>query len=140
MNDEPSNIKEGYLVGLTDETLANMFAVSDDLCGSKFELKVNDVRFVGNPVSLEPSKDETGQWTSTITMFHIVFALKATAAYSIVQCYHELSQRIGLILAHEEKRMGYVRKIILQTFAYLLLNCKLIKAFDYHIYKRLMCF
>merc|ERR1740128_568075 len=108
VNDEPSNIKEGYLVGLTDETLANMFAVSDDLCGSKFELKVNDVRFVGNPVSLEPSKDETGQWTSTITMFHIVFALKATAAYSIVQCYHELSQRIGLILAHEEKRMGYV--------------------------------
>ena len=51
---EQSNIKQGQLHGLSDETLANLFSVSKDLCGSKFELKVNDVRFVGHPVSLEP--------------------------------------------------------------------------------------
>ncbi len=56
--DEPTNIKEGRLVGFTDEILANMFAVPKELCGSKFELKVNDVRFVGHPVSLEPSKGQ----------------------------------------------------------------------------------
>jgi hypothetical protein len=37
--DEPTNIKDGRLVGFTDEILANMFAVPKDLCGSKFELK-----------------------------------------------------------------------------------------------------
>eukprot|EP00088_Acartia_fossae_P065916 TRINITY_DN8141_c0_g1_i1.p1 TRINITY_DN8141_c0_g1~~TRINITY_DN8141_c0_g1_i1.p1 ORF type:complete len:626 (-),score=98.49 TRINITY_DN8141_c0_g1_i1:146-2023(-) len=108
VNAEPTNIKNGQMSGFTDEILANMFAVSKSLCGSKFELKVNDVRFVGHPVSLEPSKDEDGHWTSNITMFQIVFALKAIANYSVVQSYHELSQRIGLAIRHEEKRMGYL--------------------------------
>jgi len=40
VNAEPTNIKDNYLVGFTDEILANMFAVSKQLCGSKFELKV----------------------------------------------------------------------------------------------------
>merc|ERR1719193_421988 len=108
VNVEPTNIKNGRLFGFTDEILANMFAVSKQLCGSKFELKVNDVRFVGHPISLEPSVDEDGQWKSTITMFHIVFALKAVVNYSVVQCYHELSHRIGLALRHEEKRVAYL--------------------------------
>jgi len=110
VNAEPTNIKNGQLIGFTDEILANMFAVSKQLCGSKFELKVNDIRFVGHPVSLEPAKDEDGHWTSNITMFQIVFALKAVAKYSVVQSYHELSQRIGLAIRHEEKRVGYLSK------------------------------
>jgi len=110
VNAEPTNIKNGQLTGFTDEILANMFAVSKQLCGSKFELKVNDVRFVGHPISLEPAKDEDGHWTSNITMFQIVFALKAMAKYSVVQSYHELSQRIGLAIRHEEKRVGYLSR------------------------------
>ena len=43
-------------------------------------------------------------------MFHIVFALKAVSNYSVVQCYHELSHRIGLALKHEEKRVGYLNQ------------------------------
>ena len=39
VNVEPTNIKNGRLFGFTDEILANMFAVSKQLCGSKFELK-----------------------------------------------------------------------------------------------------
>ena len=35
-------------------------------------------------------------------MFHVVLALRADTHYSIVHCYHELSQRLGLILYHEE--------------------------------------
>ena len=41
VNAEPTNIKNGQLIGFTDEILANMFAVSKQLCGSKFELKVS---------------------------------------------------------------------------------------------------
>ena len=112
---EPTNIQNGQLHGLSDETLANLFSVSKDLCGSKFELKLNDVRFVGHPVSLEPEEGpgQTGQdrqsgRRTTLTMFHVVIALRADTHYSIVHCYHELSQRLGLILYHEELRVGYM--------------------------------
>ena len=39
-------------------------------------------------------------------MFHVVFTLRAVGKYSIVACYHELSHRLGLILKHEEQRVG----------------------------------
>ena len=106
---EPSNIKDCQLTGFSDETLANIFAVSKSLCGSKFELKLNDVRFVGHPISLEPDDNvEKVSRRTTLTMFHIVFALRAQCNYSIIPCYHELSQRLGLILRHEEERVGYL--------------------------------
>ena len=41
-------------------------------------------------------------------MFHVVFALKSVAPYHVVECYHELSQRIALALIHEERRVGFV--------------------------------
>lgn len=44
-----SNISQGYLTGLTDEVLSKLFAVKPELYERKFELKVNDVRFVGHP-------------------------------------------------------------------------------------------
>lgn len=107
---EPSNIKDCQLTGFSDETLANIFAVSKSLCGSKFELKLNDVRFVGHPISLDEPDDNVEKVSrrTTLTMFHIVFALRAQCNYSIIPCYHELSQRLGLILRHEEERVGYL--------------------------------
>ena len=51
VNVEPTNIKDDQLDGLSDETLANLFSVSKDMCGAKFELKLNDVRFVGSNLS-----------------------------------------------------------------------------------------
>ena len=79
VNTEPTNIKYGQLDGLSDETLANLFSVSKIMCGAKFELKLNDVRFIGHPVSLEPdaSCENVVVRKTTITMFHIVFALRA---------------------------------------------------------------
>ena len=41
-------------------------------------------------------------------MFHIVFALRAQCNYSIIPCYHELSERLGVILKREEERVGYL--------------------------------
>ena len=40
------------------KVLANLFCVSSKLCDDKFELKINDVRFVGHPVSLEVKPEE----------------------------------------------------------------------------------
>lgn len=49
-------IRNGVLVGFEDKTLANLLAVKTTLCGSKFTVKIDDVRFVGFPMQIEHSK------------------------------------------------------------------------------------
>lgn len=105
-----SNVHQGQLSGFTDEVLSTLFAVKPELCNRKFELKVNDVRFVAHPTlmqSRETIKDDVGQSASSI-LINIVFALHAQASYSIVKCYYELSKRLGHALVYEEKRVGYL--------------------------------
>ena len=98
-----SNIRNGQLYGFSDETLVNILAVSNCLCDAKFELKVNDVRFVGHPLVLDQPSTKT-----TISMFHLVFAIPASASYSLILCYHDFSKIISLALRHEEYRVGYL--------------------------------
>lgn len=85
-----SNISNGNLTGLTDEVLSTLFAVKPELCEQKFELKVNDVRFVGHP-TLVPSRGL--KEVNSSMLFNIVFALQAQANHSIVRCYYDLSKR-----------------------------------------------
>ncbi|KAF5292458.1 hypothetical protein FQA39_LY14005 [Lamprigera yunnana] len=99
-----SNMHKGTLTGISDEVLSSLFAVKQELCNQKFELKVNDVRFVGHPTSLKNRlQDESG-----LLLIHIVFALQALASHSVVNCYHDLSKRLGTVLRHEEHRSGYI--------------------------------
>lgn len=71
----------GQLSGFTDEMLSTLFAVKAELCNKKFELKVNDVRFVGHPTLLpyRANKDDT----AAMILINIVFALQASASHSI---------------------------------------------------------
>jgi len=46
---------QGQLQGFADEVLSALFAVKPQLCNQKFELKLNDVRFVSHP-TLIPAK------------------------------------------------------------------------------------
>ncbi|CAG9829187.1 unnamed protein product [Diabrotica balteata] len=107
-NNQPhSNINKENLTGFTDEVLSSLFAVKTELCNRKFELKVNDVRFVSHPTLLQlrnkqEKEDESGM------LVNIVFALQALASHSVVKCYHDLSKRMGIVLKYEEKRCGYV--------------------------------
>ncbi|KAF8769929.1 GATOR complex protein NPRL3 like protein [Argiope bruennichi] len=41
-------------------------------------------------------------------MFHVVFALRADASYSIVDCYHDLCHRFSIAIRHEEVRCNYL--------------------------------
>uniref|UniRef100_A0A1B6LTL1 GATOR complex protein NPRL3 n=1 Tax=Graphocephala atropunctata TaxID=36148 RepID=A0A1B6LTL1_9HEMI len=106
------NIDKGHLTGFTDEVLSTLFAVKQELCEVKFELKVNDVRFVGHPTLLQSSSrkgsSESKQSNPSCVLINIVFALQAVANHSIVKCYYDLSRRLGVALRHEEKRCGYV--------------------------------
>ncbi|XP_076622225.1 GATOR complex protein Nprl3 [Colletes latitarsis] len=104
-----SNISNGNLTGVTDEVLSTLFAVKPELCEQKFELKVNDVRFVGHP-TLVPSRGL--KEVNSSMLFNIVFALQAQASHSIVKCYYDLSKRLGIALRHEEKRCGFVMEEI----------------------------
>lgn len=120
------------MTGVTDEVLSTLFAVKPELCEQKFELKVNDVRFVGHP-TLVPSHGM--KEVNSSMLFNIVFALQAQASHSIVKCYYDLSRRfviyyiikawymkdkissviylrLGIALRHEEKRCGFLTEEI----------------------------
>ncbi|KAG0728718.1 GATOR complex protein NPRL3 [Chionoecetes opilio] len=117
-----TNIANGKLVGFPDKVLSNLFAVKSELSDSKFELKVNEVRFVGHPLRLNPTTVATQalrlnptavptqpkRKPSTIILVNIVFALKATTNHDVVNCYHDLSKRLGIALRHEEYRCQFL--------------------------------
>ena len=55
LNDRPRN---GAVLGeLSDKDLANLLAVNADLSEKKFELKINEVRFVGHPTLMRSPKE-----------------------------------------------------------------------------------
>lgn len=89
------------VIGITDNSFSTLFSVNPKLCGQKFELKINDIRFVGHPMLLTRGQKE-------LLIFNVVFALKANASHDIVDCYHELSQKIAIGLHYEENRCGYL--------------------------------
>ena len=82
-----------------------MFAVHPGLCDDKFELKISEVRFIGHPMSLEVKNDEARYYAnkrkSPLTMFNVVFALRASAPYSVVECYHDLCRHIAAAIRNE---------------------------------------
>ena len=58
----------------SDSLLANILAVKQDLCRKPFDLKIDDVRFVGYPMSLDPNKSKPG--AHQIISFNITFVLR----------------------------------------------------------------
>lgn len=79
-----SNVSKGHLTGFTDEVLSSLFAVKPELCNRKFELKVNDVRFVSHPTLLalhNKQQDDSGG-----LLINVVFALQALASHSVGNC------------------------------------------------------
>lgn len=58
--------KAGQLQGFADDVLAPLFAVKPQLCNQKFELKVNDVRFVSHP-TLVSKKEQKSNITSNLS-------------------------------------------------------------------------
>ncbi|XP_022669900.1 GATOR complex protein NPRL3-like [Varroa jacobsoni] len=47
------DVFEGNYVKISDEQISNLFACPQGLCNEKFELKVNNVRFVGHPIMVQ---------------------------------------------------------------------------------------
>ncbi|XP_035939418.1 GATOR1 complex protein NPRL3 isoform X3 [Halichoerus grypus] len=83
---------ERLVAGFSDVILATILATKSEMCGQKFELKIDNVRFVGHPTLLQHA---LGQ---------------ANADPSVINCLHTLSRRIATVLQHEERRCQYLTR------------------------------
>ncbi|KAM9780154.1 GATOR1 complex protein NPRL3 isoform 1-T1 [Neosynchiropus ocellatus] len=116
---EQSTLTDEQLVaGFSDIILATILATKSDMCGKKFELKIDNVRFVGHPTLLQHppiiqvSKTDPSpkREMPTMILFNVVFALRANADPSVISCMHNLSRRIAIALQHEERRCHYLTR------------------------------
>ncbi|XP_006146399.1 GATOR complex protein NPRL3 isoform X4 [Tupaia chinensis] len=87
------------------------------MCGQKFELKIDNVRFVGHPTLLQHALGQVSKTdpspkreAPTMILFNVVFALRANADPSVISCLHNLSRRIATVLQHEEHRCQYLTR------------------------------
>ncbi|KAL0992868.1 hypothetical protein UPYG_G00100350 [Umbra pygmaea] len=109
---------EQLVAGFSDSILATILATKSDMCGKKFELKIDNVRFVGHPTllqhphSVQVSKSDPSpkRELPTMILFSVVFALRANADPSVISCMHNLSRRIAIALQHEERRCQYLTR------------------------------
>ncbi|XP_059175944.1 GATOR complex protein NPRL3-like [Physella acuta] len=113
-----SYIKDGVFTGFSNQTIANFLFVKSDLCGKKFSVEIDDVRFVGYPISLLHLTRDTNLQNSmsstsrqhNILSVNVVFVLRAGVSESVISCYQELTQQMAVAIAHEEKRCQYLTK------------------------------
>ncbi|XP_010778326.1 GATOR1 complex protein NPRL3 isoform X1 [Notothenia coriiceps] len=109
---------EQFVAGFSDIILATILATKSDISGKKFELKIDNVRFVGHPTLLQHppiiqvSKTDPSpkRELPTMILFNVVFALRANADPSVISCMHNLSRRIAIALQHEERRCQYLTR------------------------------
>ncbi|XP_037332530.2 GATOR complex protein NPRL3 isoform X1 [Pungitius pungitius] len=117
---EQSPLTDEQLVeGFSDIILATILATKSEMCGKKFELKIDNVRFVGHPTLLQhpsiiPQVSKTDpspkREMPTMILFSVVFALRANADPSVISCMHNLSRRIAIAMQHEERRCQYLTR------------------------------
>ncbi|XP_066131581.1 GATOR1 complex protein NPRL3 isoform X3 [Saccopteryx bilineata] len=101
----------------SDVILATILATKSEMCGQKFELKIDNVRFVGHPTLLQHVLGQVSKTdpspkreAPTMILFNVVFALRANADPSVISCLHNLSRRIATVLQHEERRCQYLTR------------------------------
>ncbi|KAM4820289.1 GATOR1 complex protein NPRL3 isoform 3-T3 [Thomomys bottae] len=101
----------------SDVILATILATKSEMCGQKFELKIDNVRFVGHPTLLQHAMGQVSKTdpspkreAPTMILFNVVFALRANADPSVINCLHNLSRRIATVLQHEERRCQYLTR------------------------------
>ncbi|XP_076076005.1 GATOR1 complex protein NPRL3-like [Mytilus galloprovincialis] len=106
----PVSSNTGTLSGFSKAILANLLSVKPALCGQPFDLKVDDLRFIGFPMLLDQStKQQTsGKISHQIGSFNIVFVLKASVDQSVINCYFDLVKQLTGAIKYEESRRQYL--------------------------------
>nr|XP_002130884.1 GATOR complex protein NPRL3-like [Ciona intestinalis]XP_009858314.1 GATOR complex protein NPRL3-like [Ciona intestinalis] len=150
MNEEDSDDEQHrdtmtQFLAFSDETLGQILSPGNTkICGQKFDVKNNGLRFVGFPVMLERSNIEgnmvrpmqhqlvrsgrsrcnssaaflrANETDTTLLSFNLVFVLKTSANYSVVEAYQQLSAKVSLGLRFEEKRTMYMTNAAMQMLS-----------------------
>ncbi|XP_015772921.1 PREDICTED: nitrogen permease regulator 3-like protein [Acropora digitifera] len=109
-----SGIKDGHLVGFSDSTLANILSPLPDACGTKFELKVDEVLFVGHPKlaykkqDQELKRNESSSRKDVVMMklFNVVFVLQVSEIFAAlvdaIRCGYLSSERETMLSIQDE--------------------------------------
>ena len=112
----PQNfIQNGELYGIHDPLLATILAPKLTLCDHNFELKIEQIMFVGHPVLVTHdddsgfedclATDESGLTEDVmIKMVHVVLAVHCKTDVRIIAHYQNICRMLGKALRHEEKR------------------------------------
>lgn len=125
--DYPPATKENIL-NFDTEFLAGALAPKLPLCDGKFQLSIDELTFVGHPVSLSSGKSSSSPSTSNggsssttttaeehkshMTLFHVVFVLSPPdlELYAQVDAlYTHVVRRYTAALQYEQLRCGYIQ-------------------------------
>uniref|UniRef100_A0A5S6QWT1 GATOR complex protein NPRL3 n=1 Tax=Trichuris muris TaxID=70415 RepID=A0A5S6QWT1_TRIMR len=115
-------IENDQLNLLDDSLMSFLFTVKPEMCNQSILVKINDVRFVGYPVSHDSSSCSVSNGPAdpvNILRYNIVFAIRAEAPRKIVESFVTLAKEFALAIQHEEHRCGYLTsqvKIMLDCF------------------------
>jgi hypothetical protein len=97
---QSQTLEKELLSKLPQRTLAEILAPSGVMIGKKFELRVDEWKFVGHPFTL--------QQPLMTASFNIVFILQSVCSTDVVKCYENLSHILGVAALHEEERRGII--------------------------------
>ncbi|ESO84751.1 hypothetical protein LOTGIDRAFT_207231 [Lottia gigantea] len=93
---------------ISNSTLATLLAAKSSLCNQNFDLKIDDVRFIGFPVILHVPVTTGKQTGHRITTVNVVFTLKANIENCIKERYYTICKQITIAIQHEERRCQYL--------------------------------
>ncbi|XP_003383272.2 PREDICTED: nitrogen permease regulator 3-like protein [Amphimedon queenslandica] len=98
---KPHSLESELLNKLPQRTLAEILASCAVMQDRKFELRVDEWKFVGHPFLLQ-----TSSWSIS---FNIAFVLQSTCSPEAVGSYNSLSRALGAALIHEEHRTEFFK-------------------------------
>ncbi|XP_071108105.1 GATOR1 complex protein NPRL3-like [Haliotis cracherodii] len=92
----------------SDKILANLLAVKSSLCKKKFNVKIDEIRFIGFPMKMYHVDSKPSSAGHMIITVNVVFALNAKTCTSAVDSYHDLAKQLSVTVCHEERRCQYL--------------------------------
>jgi hypothetical protein len=114
---------DGKYLGFEAAFLADILSPKSALCDKKFQLKINQISFIGHPTLLNVDRPNSGliysrkiqnlivqnKKLSPLTMFHLVFAMSNCVQDEIDLVYDHCLLKITTGFKFEQMKRGYIR-------------------------------
>ena len=114
----PEQQETNVFLGLDVAFLADVLAPKQALCEKKFQLRIQNVEFLGHPTLLnsgsdllrfaQQSKSANGTGGGTYHMFNIVLAFNSPSTHNLDLIYQNIILKVTAALKYEQARRSYV--------------------------------